>query len=288
MGLREALKKTRSNLSKNIRNLLGRRDPSLLGEIEDLLIQADFGVSTAEQLVESLENVQSQDYYSRLEKELIYLLNEREKKKQTPKPPVVELYVGVNGVGKTTTIGKRGYMLAKEGKKVLLASGDTYRTGAVEQLSKWAKRIGVDIITSHYGADSASVAFDAVDAAETRNMDYLLIDTAGRLHTRSNLMEEMRKMKRVISKKREDLPQETILVVDASTGQNALEQAKSFNEFIGLTGIALAKLDGTAKGGMAIAIVKELGIPVLFLGIGEEEGDLIPFDAEDFVCALFE
>ncbi|MCK4420713.1 signal recognition particle-docking protein FtsY [candidate division WOR-3 bacterium] len=288
MGLREALKKTRSNLSKNIRNLLGRRDPSLLGEIEDLLIQADFGVSTAEQLVESLENVQSQDYYSRLEKELIYLLNEREKKKQTPKPPVVELYVGVNGVGKTTTIGKRGYMLAKEGKKVLLASGDTYRTGAVEQLSKWAKRIGVDIITSHYGADSASVAFDAVDAAETRNMDYLLIDTAGRLHTRSNLMEEMRKMKRVISKKREDLPQETILVVDASTGQNALEQAKSFNEFIGLTGIALAKLDGTAKGGMAIAIVKELGIPVLFLGIGEEEEDLIPFNAEDFVCALFE
>lgn len=288
MGLREALKKTRSNLSKNIRNLLGRRDPSLLGEIEDLLIQADFGVSTAEQLVESLENVQSQDYYSRLEKELIYLLNEREKKKQTPKPPVVELYVGVNGVGKTTTIGKRGYMLAKEGKKVLLASGDTYRTGAAEQLSKWAKRIGVDIITSHYGADSASVAFDAVDAAETRNMDYLLIDTAGRLHTRSNLMEEMRKMKRVISKKREDLPQETILVVDASTGQNALEQAKSFNEFIGLTGIALAKLDGTAKGGMAIAIVKELGIPVLFLGIGEEEEDLIPFNAEDFVCALFE
>jgi len=209
------------------------------------------------------------------------------RKKTEMESPIVELYVGINGVGKTTTIGKRGWLLKEEGKKVLFASGDTYRTGAIEQLRAWADKTGADIIQSHYGADPASVAYDAVDAALAREIDYLLIDTAGRLHTKKNLMEEMKKMKRVLSKKREYLPQETILVVDATTGQNALQQAKQFNEVVGITGVDLAKLDGTAKGGIVISIVYELGIPIRFLGIGEEKEDLIPFVAEDFVTALF-
>ena len=191
-------------------------------------------------------------------------------------------------MGKTTTLGKRGWNLSKEGKKVLLVSGDTFRTGAVEQLSKWGERINSDVIQSDYGADPASVCFDAVDAAIARNIDYVLIDTAGRLHTRSDLMEEMKKIRKVLKKKREDLPQETILVVDGTTGQNALMQAKQFNEAIGINGIALTKLDGTAKGGIIVSIVNETGIPVKYIGIGEEKEDLIPFSAEDFVNAILE
>lgn len=288
MGLTEALTKTRSRFSNRIRNLLGKRDPNLLSEIEALLIQSDIGVFASEQLTNALERSSPSEYYQQLEKELTHLLNLKNEETQDQKPPVVELYVGVNGVGKTTTIGKRGYMLIKGGEKVLFASGDTYRTGALQQLRQWAEKIGADVIESHYGADPASVAYDGVDAALARDVDYLLIDTAGRLHTKRNLMEEMKKIKRVLSNKRQDLPQETILVIDATTGQNALQQAKSFNDAIGLSGVTLAKLDGTAKGGIAIAIVKELGIPVKFLGIGESREDLIPFIADDFIKALFE
>jgi len=287
VGLRQALKKTRNKISKDMRNLLGRRDPELLTDIEDLLIQADLGVLTTERLLEVLERKTPGEYYSSIKEELIHLLSDAGRKKTEMKVPIVELYVGINGVGKTTTIGKRGWLLKEEGKKVLFASGDTYRTGAIEQLRAWADKTGADIIQSHYGADPASVAYDAVDAALAREIDYLLIDTAGRLHTKKNLMEEMKKMKRVLSKKREYLPQETILVVDATTGQNALQQAKQFNEVVGITGVDLAKLDGTAKGGIVISIVYELGIPIRFLGIGEEKEDLIPFVAEDFVTALF-
>ncbi|MCK4322416.1 signal recognition particle-docking protein FtsY [candidate division WOR-3 bacterium] len=288
MGLHEALKKARSSFSKKIRNLIGKRDPDLLNDIEDILIQADLGLRSVERLIDALEKVEPTDYYSELQKELIDLLNKHISKTIDGNPPFVELYVGVNGVGKTTTIGKRGYMLKEEGNKVIFASADTYRTGAVEQLRHWGKRIGADVVESHYGADPASVAFDAVDAAIARGMDYLLIDTAGRLHTKMNLMEEMKKIKRVLSKKREDLPHETILVVDANIGKNTIQQTENFNDTVGITGIDIAKLDGTAKGGIVITIVEELGIPIRFLGIGEDVKDLIPFKAKDFVHALFE
>lgn len=288
MGLREALRKTRSNFSKRIRTLVCKRAPNLLIELEDILIQADLGLPTVERLMGALDKVNPEDYYSELQKELINILDKNKFKIKDINPPFVELYVGVNGVGKTTTIGKRGYFLKSKEFNVIFASCDTYRTGAGEQLKYWGKKIGADVVESHYKADPASVAFDAVDAAISRNMDYLLIDTAGRLHTKMNLMEEMKKIKRVLGKKRGDLPQDTILVIDANIGKNALQQAKNFNENVGISSIDLAKLDGTAKGGIVITIVEELGIPVRFLGVGEDIGDLVPFNATDFVLALFE
>jgi fused signal recognition particle receptor len=287
VNLKKILKKTRDNFSKNLRNLFGKRDPKALVDIENLLIESDFGVSTATHLIGNLEKTIPDNYLSSLKNELIALLEKHIEQKNFEKP-IVELYVGVNGVGKTTTIGKRGWNLIGEGKKVLLASGDTFRTGAVEQLSKWGNKIDSDVIQSKYGADPAAVCFDAVDASISRGIDYLLIDTAGRLHTRNDLMEEMKKIKKVLTKKREDLPQETILVVDATNGQNALQQAKQFNDEIGITGIALTKLDGTAKGGIVVSIVNEIGVPVKFVGIGEEKEDLIPFSAKDFVEAILE
>ena len=288
MNLKKRLQKTRDNFSKKLRTLFVKRDPGALQDIENLLIESDFGVDTAVSLVKTLEKTSPDNYLISLKNELINILKRPEKEKNSYKGPIVELYVGVNGVGKTTTLGKRGWTLSREGKKVLLVSGDTFRTGAVEQLSKWGQRINSDVIQSDYGADPASVAFDAIDAATARQVDYVLIDTAGRLHTRNDLMEEMKKIKKVLKKKREDLPQETILVVDGTTGQNAHTQAKQFNESIGITGIALTKLDGTAKGGIIISIVNEIGIPVKYIGIGEEKEDLIPFSAEDFVEAILE
>ncbi|MEJ2567409.1 MAG: signal recognition particle-docking protein FtsY [candidate division WOR-3 bacterium] len=288
MNLKKKLQKTRDNFSKKLRNIFGKRDPKALSDIENLLIEADFGLDTAVSLIGTLEKTNPENYFSSLKNDLIDILKRPLNENKSYQEPVVELYVGVNGVGKTTTLGKRGWNLSKEGKKVLLVSGDTFRTGAVEQLSKWGERINSDVIQSDYGADPASVCFDAVDAAIARNIDYVLIDTAGRLHTRSDLMEEMKKIRKVLKKKREDLPQETILVVDGTTGQNALMQAKQFNEAIGINGIALTKLDGTAKGGIIVSIVNETGIPVKYIGIGEEKEDLIPFSAEDFVNAILE
>jgi len=285
VNLKKTLQKTRDNFSKKLRNLFGKRDPEALVDIENLLIESDFGIDTAVSLIEALEKVSPDKYLSTLKEELVNILK-KPIVENTYVKPIVELYVGVNGVGKTTTIGKRGYTLQREGEKVLLASGDTFRTGAVEQLSKWGERINSEVIQSDYGADPAAVCFDAVDAAIARKVDYVLIDTAGRLHTRDDLMEEMKKIKKVLQKKREDLPQKTILVIDGTTGQNALTQARQFNEAIGITGIALTKLDGTAKGGIIISIVNEIGIPVEYVGIGEEKEDLIPFCAEDFVEAL--
>ena len=288
MNLRKTLKKTRDNLSKKLRNLFGKRDPGALLDIENLLIESDFGVDTAVSLIKILEKTNPDNYLPILKEELIKILMKPIKEKNSYEKPIVELYVGVNGVGKTTTLGKRGWNLYKEGKKVLLVSGDTFRTGAVEQLIKWGKRINSDVIQSDYGADPASVCFDAIDAATARKVDYVLIDTAGRLHTRDDLMQEMKKIKTVLRKKKKDLPHETILVVDGTTGQNALIQAEQFNESIGIDGIALTKLDGTAKGGIVFSIVNELGIPVKYIGIGEEKEDLIPFSAKDFVEAILE
>jgi fused signal recognition particle receptor len=288
VNLRNTLKKTRDNFSKKLRNLFGKRDPGALLDIENLLIESDFGVNTAGALIETLEKTNPDNYLVSLKEELINILKKPVKEENSYRKPIVELYVGVNGVGKTTTLGKRGWAIRKQGGKVLLVSGDTFRTGAVEQLGKWGERINSDVIQSDYGADPAAVCFDAVDAAIARQVDYVLIDTAGRLHTRSDLMEEMKKIKKVLKKKREDLPQETILVVDGTTGQNAHTQAEQFNESIGIDGIALTKLDGTAKGGIVISIVNELNIPVKYIGIGEEKEDLIPFSAEDFVEAILE
>jgi len=288
VNLKKKLQKTRDNFSKKLRNIFGRRDPEALSDIENLLIAADFGVETAGSLIGALEKTNPDNYLTSLKEELVNILKKPLNEENSYKKPAVELYVGVNGVGKTTTLGKRGWNLTKERKKVLLVSGDTFRTGAVEQLSKWSERINSFVIQSDYGADPASVCFDAVDAAIARNIDYVLIDTAGRLHTRNDLMEEMKKIRKVLKKKREDLPQETILVVDGTTGQNALMQAKQFDEAIGITGIALTKLDGTAKGGIIVSIVNETGIPVKYIGIGEEKEDLIPFSAEDFVDAILE
>jgi len=259
-----------------------------LENIENLLIESDFGVNTAVSLIETLGKSSPDNYFFVLKDQLVNILKKPINKEVSYTKPIVELYVGVNGVGKTTTLGKRGWTLCKEGKKVLLVSGDTFRTGAIEQLNKWSKKINSDVIHSNYGADPASICFDAVDAAIARNVDYVLIDTAGRLHTRNDLMEEMKKIKKVLKKKREDLPQETILVVDGTTGQNALIQTKQFDKAIGLTGIALTKLDGTAKGGIIVSIVNETGIPVKYIGIGEEKEDLIPFSAQAFVEAILE
>jgi len=288
VNLKKKLQKTRDNFSKKLRNIFGRRDPRALLDIENLLIEADFGLDTAVSIVGTLEKTNPDNYLPSLKDELINILKKPLNEVNSYKEPVVELYVGVNGVGKTTTLGKRGWNLSKKGKKVLLVSGDTFRTGAVEQLTKWGERINSDVIQSDYGADPASVCFDAVDSAVARKIDYVLIDTAGRLHTRNDLMEEMKKIGTVLKKKREDLPQEIILVVDGTTGQNALMQAKQFNEAIGITGIALTKLDGTAKGGIIVSIINETGIPVKYIGIGEEKEDLIPFNAEDFVDAILE
>jgi fused signal recognition particle receptor len=285
VNLKKTLQKTRNKFSKRLRNLFGKRDPKALDEIESLLIESDFGLDTAVSLTESLEKVSPDKYLLTLKNELVNILRTPIEERSYTKP-IVELYVGVNGVGKTTTLGKRGWNLKGERKQVLLASGDTFRTGAVEQLVKWGERINSTVIQSEYGADPAAVCFDAVDAAISRGVDYVLIDTAGRLHTRNDLMEEMKKIKKVLEKKRNDFPQETILVVDGTTGQNALQQAKQFSEAIGISGIALTKLDGTARGGIIVSIVKETDIPVLFIGIGEEKEDLIPFCAEDFVDAL--
>jgi fused signal recognition particle receptor len=203
-------------------------------------------------------------------------------------PPVVTLFIGVNGVGKTTTIGKRAQKLTDQGKKVLLAAADTFRAGASEQLAIWGDRVGVEVIRHQAGADPSAVAFDAVSAALARKIDHVLIDTAGRLQTKSNLMEELKKMKRVIAKAMPDAPHEKILVLDATTGQNALSQAKLFHEAVGVTGIILTKLDGTGKGGIAVPIVEALSVPVAYVGVGEGIDDLIPFDIESFADALFE
>ncbi|MEO0293838.1 MAG: signal recognition particle-docking protein FtsY [candidate division WOR-3 bacterium] len=288
MSLREKLQKTRDSFSKKLRTIFGRRDPKALFDIENLLLEADFGVDTTRSLIDLLEKTTPDRYLSLLKEELLKILKKPICETKSYNKPIVELYVGVNGVGKTTTIGKRGWLLKQEGKKVLLAVGDTYRTGAKEQLSIWASRIEADIVKSEYGADPAAVCFDAVDAAIARKVDYLLIDTAGRLHTRNDLMTEMKKIKKVLKKKREDLPQETILVIDATTGQNALQQAKQFNEEIGITGIVLTKLDGTAKGGIIFAIVNEIGVPVKYIGLGEKKEDLMPFSPEDFIEAILE
>jgi fused signal recognition particle receptor len=274
----------------------GRIDEELYEELEDILISADVGVNTTMEIVDRLrQEVKDRRVKDPVELKplvseiLLDLLDSGEETEMSIRDGelTVLLFVGVNGVGKTTTIGKLAHQYKQQGKEVLLAAGDTFRAGAIEQLEVWGARAGVDVIRHQSGSDPAAVMFDAIQAAKARGADILLCDTAGRLQNRVNLMEELKKVHRVIGREIADAPHETLLVVDATTGQNAMQQAKRFHEATRLTGIVLTKMDGTAKGGIALAIRKELDVPVKWIGLGERMDDLQPFDAHQFVYALF-
>ncbi|ERH47587.1 cell division protein FtsY [Ectopseudomonas chengduensis] len=298
--LKQGLSKTSASLGEGMASLfLGKKaiDDDLLGDLETRLLTADVGVEATTAIIGNLtkrvarkELADSGALYKALQEELVSLLKPVEQSLviDTAKQPYVILVVGVNGVGKTTTIGKLAKKLQLEGKKVMLAAGDTFRAAAVEQLQVWGERNNIAVIAQHTGADSASVIFDAVQAAKSRGIDVLIADTAGRLHTKDNLMEELKKVRRVIGKLDETAPHEVLLVLDAGTGQNAINQAKQFNQTVNLTGLALTKLDGTAKGGVIFALAKQFGLPIRYIGVGEGIDDLRPFQAQAFVQALFE
>ena len=294
-SLREGLSKTRKNISDRIGNLaLGEKiDESCLDELEEALIASDVGTQTATLVLADLKERFKRNELSspgqvreRLKDVLFEVLSGRPTSLFLTGIPSVILMVGVNGTGKTTTIGKLAHRLKGEGKKVMLAAADTFRAAAAEQLSIWGDRNGVPVIKHKEGADPGAVVFDALAAAKARGIEVLIVDTAGRLHTKSNLMEELKKVQRIIAREQPGAPQETLFVLDATTGQNALAQAKTFHQTIGITGIVLTKLDGTPKGGIVFAINKELGLPVKFIGIGEGIEDLKDFDPREFVEAL--
>jgi fused signal recognition particle receptor len=298
--LKKRLARTRNNLTDGIANLvLGQKeiDEDLLEELETLMLMADMGVDATSRIINTIsEKVKRKELSdpavlnSVLKQELQQILNQCEQPVITPgngRPQVI-LMVGINGAGKTTTIGKLAKRLQQDGQSVMLAAGDTFRAAAVEQLQTWGERNEIPVIAQHTGADSASVIFDALEAATARNIDVLIADTAGRLHTKTNLMDELSKIARVMRKIDPDAPHEVMLVVDATTGQNALNQAEQFNQAVGITGITLTKMDGTAKGGILFAIADRLKIPIRFIGVGEAIEDLRHFDAEEFVDALFE
>lgn len=298
--LKKGLSRTSGSLSDGLGFLfLGEKeiDDDLLEEIETQLIVSDIGIEATEQVISSLtaqigrnELANVRALYKALQVELAKILAPAESPLviDTSKSPYVILMVGVNGVGKTTTIGKLAKRYQSEGKSVMLAAGDTFRAAAVEQLQVWGERNNVPVIAQHTGADSASVLFDAVQAAQSRNIDVLIADTAGRLHNKDNLMEELKKIVRVMGKLDETAPHEVMLVLDAGTGQNALAQAKHFQDAVGVSGITLTKLDGTAKGGMIFAVSKQLALPIRYIGVGEQIDDLRPFEAAEFVKALFD
>lgn len=302
--LKAGLSRTRNNLKSSLENLfLGKKtiDAELLEEIETLLITADIGLDATQvlikELTERVSRKQLSDYETLmnvLQTEMQALLQPVEQPLIIPtlsaenKKPFVILMVGINGAGKTTTIGKLAKRLQNEGKSVMLAAGDTFRAAAVEQLKVWGERNQIPVIAQHGKADSASVIFDALQAATARGIDVLIADTAGRLQTKDNLMEELKKVRRVMQKIDAEAPHEVILVLDATTGQNALNQAKQFHQTVAVNGIVITKLDGTAKGGMIFAVAKQLGLPIRFIGVGEQIDDLRPFVAADFVKALLE
>ena len=297
----EGLKKSRESWFSRMVQIVQRRqlDESLWEELEELLISADVGVATSISLVErvraeaSSRNLkEAEEVIDLLKAELVALLSAADgtigrEQSHTPGQPRVILAIGVNGVGKTTSIAKLAHYMMEQGSRVLLAASDTFRAGAIEQLQSWGGRIGVDVIAHRAGGDPAAIAYDALEAARARGMDAVIVDTAGRLHTKQNLMEEMKKISRVLSRLDPQAPHETILVMDATTGQNGVIQARSFTEAMGCTGVFLSKLDGTAKGGTVVAIVQELGLPVLFIGTGEGMDDMAPFHAAEFVEELF-
>lgn len=296
--LKSGLAKTRSSLGNGLSNLfLGKKtlDRDLLDEIEIALLTADVGVNTTERLIKTLTDKLARKELADpnaamqcLQAEMKQILKPCEQSLDTTqRKPYVILVVGINGSGKTTTIGKLASFYKRQGKHVMLAAGDTFRAAAIEQLQVWGERNQIPVIAQQSGADTAAVIYDAMEAAKARNMDILIADTAGRLHTQSGLMSELQKVKRVIAKLDDQAPHEILIVLDATLGQNALNQVKQFNDAIGLTGIALTKLDGTAKGGIIFALANEARIPIRFIGVGEGIDDLRPFAADAFVDALF-
>ncbi len=299
--LKERISRSRNGFIKQLDELfLGKKEisPELLEEIEEILVMADMGIGTVQEVIDKLQQevdrgeiADPEALRNRLKEQIKAIFKQETNKetKQGPEPkPFVILVVGVNGVGKTTTIAKLAHLYKQEGKDVVLVAADTFRAAAVEQLEKWGQKLGVPVISQRAGADPSAVAFDGLEAAKAKGADVAIVDTAGRLHTQVNLMKELQKIRRVMGKKVEGAPHETLLVLDATTGQNALSQAKTFCEATDVTGIVLTKLDGTAKGGIVASIANEMNIPVKYIGIGEKMDDLRPFDPDQFVDALFE
>lgn len=286
---------TKDKLVGNIDSLLTRwkkADPILLEELEEILISSDTGAIVAERLIEKVKKARGsepEDVKNALKEEMLNILTEHEGALKLPDArPAVVLIIGVNGTGKTTTIGKLSDKLRGEGKKVIIAAADTFRAAAIEQLTIWGERSGAAVIRHSNGADPAAVVFDALAASKTRGVDVLIVDTAGRLHTKTNLMEELKKIRRILEREHPGSPHEVLLVLDATAGQNSLVQARIFSKDIGITGIVLTKLDGTAKGGIILSISEELRIPIKMIGVGEGIEDLRDFNAREFVDALFE
>ncbi|HXG38454.1 MAG TPA: signal recognition particle-docking protein FtsY [Bacteroidota bacterium] len=308
MGLFEKLKigltKTREAIFGKVAQLVSGKtkiDEAMLDHLEEILISSDVGVETTLRMLSNIKSRVKEEHYESPDQLLIMLKEEitralhingheaqAERDANILAKPHVIMVVGVNGVGKTTTIGKLAHNFKQAGKTVIIGAADTFRAAANEQLEVWAQRAGVEIVRQQQGADPASVAFDTLSSALAQNADVVIIDTAGRLHTKTNLMEELKKIRRVLEKRLPGAPHEVLLVLDASTGQNALQQARLFHQAVGVTGLVLTKLDGTAKGGIVLAISSELNIPVKFIGVGEQIDDLQPFDRQVFVDALFE
>jgi fused signal recognition particle receptor len=297
--LRNGLTKSREGWVQRLEGLFQSRrwDEEALAAMEEILISADVGVQATQKLLEAVRGQSrrgdqdtTQDLSLVVQREIVSILTEAQRNQTLSPPsesPWVVVFLGVNGVGKTTTIGKMAAKYRREGKKVLLVAADTFRAAAVEQLEVWGQRVGAEVVKHQAGSDPSAVVFDGLHAAEKRGADVVLIDTAGRLHTKVHLIEELKKIRRVISREQAGAPHETLLVLDATTGQNGLQQARVFKESMDVTGIVLTKLDGTAKGGVIIGIQEELGIPVQHIGVGEDVEDLQPFDPATFVQALF-
>jgi fused signal recognition particle receptor len=301
--LKESISKTRTQITARVEDLISgekKIDPELLTKLENALLAADLGPRTTHQILEAVRQKlerhalsSAADLKAELKNQLLHVLrtvpssNGASAATQQSRPHII-FVVGVNGTGKTTTIGKLAHRLRQSGKKVVLAAGDTFRAAAIEQLDVWASRTGSDIVKTKSGGDPAAVVYDALSSAQARNADVVIVDTAGRLHNKLNLMAELDKMKRTAAKIIPGAPHEVLLVMDATTGQNGLSQAREFTATAGVTGIVLTKLDGTAKGGIVVAITRELGLPVQYVGTGESVEDLVPFDAETFVSSLFD
>ena len=295
--IKQGLKKTKNSFSGGMNDIFAnfrKADEETLEELEELLITADVSFSTAESIISNLRSLSKKDKLksgeelkTALHEIIVSKMSGDNELKIATKPSII-LVVGVNGVGKTTTIGKLSNMLTNQGKSVLIAAADTFRAAAIEQISVWAERSGVDIVRHQGGSDPAAVVFDAIKAGKARGKDVIICDTAVRLHNKKNLMEELTKISRVIERELPEADKEILLVLDATTGQNAISQAKDFKETVGITGVALTKLDGTAKGGVTISVKDETGIPVKLIGVGEQADDLQPFDAESFAKALLD
>lgn len=297
--LKEGIQKTRAGLVERVEDLMqGKKqiDADLLEELEYTLISADIGIKTTNEILERIRQRADRklindpsELKGLIREHLLEVLQAVERPVQSvPEPPTVVMVVGVNGAGKTTSIGKLTHRLQEDGKKVLLAAADTFRAAAIEQLEVWAQRNNTEIIRQNQGADPSAVLFDALQSAKSKKVDYVIVDTAGRLHNKENLMLELEKMRRTAQRVIPSAPHEVLLVLDGTTGQNGLEQARKFTETSGVTGIILTKLDGTAKGGVVVAIARELNLPIRYIGVGEKIGDMLPFDAESFVSSLFE